>query len=200
MSVRYRLFLLLIALPVTLLFIWQAFKQREWRFLLERAGFIKTRLKDPIWFHAASVGEVNAVAPFIKYSQEQQPNQSIIITTTTATGAETAKRLLPDIEHHYFPFDYQIHIHRALKGIKPKAVVIVETEIWPNLYAQCHRQKIPLLIINGRLSDKTSKASNWIRNLYSHSLKNVPHIFTRSDEDRERFIQLGANNRRKYSF
>ncbi len=191
MSVRYRLLLIVILIPITVLFIWQAIRQREWRFLMERGGFIKTSLKEPLWFHAASVGEVNAVAPLINYFQ-QQHEQPLLITTTTPTGAATARRLLPDVEHHYFPFDYLIHIKRAFRGISPKAIIIVETEIWPNLFNEAKQQHIPLVIINGRLSTRSTGASTWVKQLYRQTLARVDHIYCRSDDDKAQFERMGA--------
>ena len=193
MIVRYRLFLILLSLPLILLFIWQAFKQRDFRFLKERLGFISTRLKNPLWFHATSVGEINAVAPLIKHIQQQQSEMGILITTTTPTGAEIARRLFPDIEHHYFPFDFLINVNRTIKSIKPRALMIVETEIWPNLYAVCGRQNLPLYIVNGRLSDRTVRTTLWIHRLYRQALTHITHIYCRSADDKSMFELMGAN-------
>ncbi len=193
MIVRYRLFLVLLSLPITLLFIWQALKQRNFKFLKERLGFISTQLKDPLWFHATSVGEINAIAPLIKHIQQQQPEMAILITTTTPTGAAIARRLFPDIEHHYFPFDFLINVSRTIKSVNPKALMIVETEIWPNLYAACGRLNIPLYVVNGRLSDRTVKTTLWIHRLYRQALTHVNHIYCRSADDKSMFELMGAN-------
>ena len=166
-------------------------------FLLKRLGFKLPNLQatqQRTWIHCASVGEVRAVEPLIKAMLAKTPALDLIITSNTAT----ANRLITDlfttqIHNAYCPIDYSSAIRRFLNRCKPTELIIVETEIWPNLYQQCAQNNIPIRIINGRLSDKTLHAPNWLKNSYRQALHNVEQILARSQTDADNFIQLGAD-------
>ena len=191
---RYKLLLFIFFIPLVFYTLWQSIRQGEPRYFLQRlAVFFPARLpKNSLWFHAASVGEVNAVMPLIQYLQQQHPGITITLSTNTATGAQTAmKQFSGKIYHVYFPLDYAYAITRFLNALSPAACFIVETEIWPNLYNECFQHNIPLLIINGRISDKTLYAPSWIKPVYKQTLQKVTHVYARSETDADRFIQLG---------
>ncbi|MDH3355602.1 MAG: 3-deoxy-D-manno-octulosonic acid transferase, partial [Chromatiales bacterium] len=192
----YRLLLILMGLPLLLLFIWQGWKGGIGRYPKERLGFVPKRpphQKKPLWFHAASVGEVNAVIPLLKRFMTAHPEQPILLTTTTISGFQNAQRRVPNITHHFLPFDFNHAVQRFLKRIHPKAFFVVETEIWPNLFRECSKQGIPVEIINGRLSHKSLSSPAWVRRLYRNALTQVDQIATRSESDRDAFISLGAD-------
>lgn len=166
-------------------------------FILKRLGFKLPSLpptKQRIWIHCASVGEVRAAEPLINYILAKTPQPNLIISSNTAT----ANRLIADlfttqVHNAYCPLDYPIAIRRFLDHYKPTELIVVETEIWPNLYQQSAQRHISIRIINGRLSNKTLRAPNWLKKSYQKALQNVSHILARSQADADNFIALGAH-------
>jgi len=190
---RYHLLLTLFSIPAILFTAWQAWQQRDMRFLRERLSFIRTFHKGGIWLHAASVGEVNAVMPLIHALRERYPDKHITLTTSTPTGGVTAQNQLPaGTTHCYLPIDFNWMSRRFISQLQPCCALIMETELWPHVYRHCIDSGAALLIINGRLSEKTVNAPDWLRALCPHVLANVTAILARSDADRERYISLGA--------
>jgi len=198
----YRLLLILLGPALLLMFIWQGSKSRinqSARYPKERLGFVPNRLDGqqiqlrPVWFHAASVGEVNGIIPLIKAFNTAHPEQPILLTTTTISGFESAQRQIPKIEHLFLPFDFAHAVRRFLRRIQPQQLFIMETEIWPTLFKACAQQQVGIHIINGRLSHKTLSSPRWVRRLYREALGDVSTIAARSNVDREAFISLGAD-------
>ncbi len=147
----------------------------------------------PLWFHAASVGEVNALLPLIEAIQRERPQLPLLLTSNTASsGALARDKLPPGITHAYLPFDWHGAMQRFLLRTRPRLGIIMETELWPNLYQLCDEAEIALLIVNGRVSEKTLQAPGWLRRLYRDCLQATEQILARSELDRERFLQLGA--------
>jgi len=191
---RYRLLLRLLA-PLILLFnAWQAMRAGERRLFWQRLGVRLPRHTDaPLWLHAASVGELIAAKPLIAALRERFPHIPIIITTVTPTGAALAQQRLPaDVQHIYLPMDWPGATQRFLRAVKPRAALIMETELWPNLFANIAQQNIPLIIVNGRLSSRSRDTAAWIKKLYAITLTNVDAILARSADDAGAYIQLGA--------
>jgi 3-deoxy-D-manno-octulosonic-acid transferase len=168
-----------------------AYRQR----IAERLGFVQADSEQAIiWVHAVSVGETIAAKPFIEGLIHDYPNHRILVTTTTPTGSDRVKALFGErVAHVYFPYDLPEIIARFLKRINPQALIIVETEIWPNLYAACASRDIPLFIINARLSKKSTQGYQKISGLIAETLSGVNLIAVRSDEDKGNFLSLGAN-------
>ena len=166
--------------------------------LMERFGFVPNLTDKPvIWLHAVSVGETLGAKPLIQKLIEQYPDHHILLTNTTLTGSETAQRLFADkVKHAYFPYDLFGSLHRFLNRTQPEKLVIMETEIWPNLYACCQQRDIPILIANARLSQRSMKAYLKIQTLVAETLKQVCLIAARGDDDVKHFLQLGASNQR----
>jgi len=193
---RYRLLISLLSLPAALFTAWQAWQQRDVRFLRERLGFVHIYHKGSIWVHAASVGEVNAVMPLIHALLQHHPDRHITLTTSTPTGGAVAQTQLAQLPlnatHYYLPIDFNWASRRFIDTLQPHCALIMETELWPNLYRHCAASDIPLLIINGRISEKTLHAPAWLRNRCPEVLSHVSAILARSDIDRERYISLGA--------
>ena len=162
---------------------------------LERLGFYKTKsLQNLVWFHAVSVGEAEAAFPLIKMMQSQYPTQHFLVTTTTPTGSARVQAVLGDsVEHVYLPYDLQMIVARFLRHFQPKIAVIMEKEIWPNLFAACAAEQIPLFVINARLSAKSAKAYKKIPALIKPALACIQQIATQTDDDQQRFIEIGAN-------
>ncbi len=191
---RYRLLLRLLA-PLILVFnAWQAARAGDWRLFRQRLGACLPRRTDgPLWLHAASVGELIAAEPLIAALRARFPLIPIVVTTITPTGAALAQQRLPaDVQHVYLPMDWPGATQRFLGAVKPRAALIMETELWPNLFENIAQQNIPLIIVNGRLSLRSYDAANWIKRLYAITLKKVDAILARSTNDMEAYIQLGA--------
>ncbi len=184
-------------IPFVILRLWwrslknPAYRQR-W---LERFGiYSQTYSQNVIWFHAVSVGECEALFPLIFLIQTRQPDCSILITTTTPTGSARVKTVLGEsVQHVYLPYDLPNVIARFLKTFKPKIAVIVETEIWANLYHACAVEKIPLYLINARLSEKSVRGYQKIPSLVIPALNAITICATQTENDKTRFISIGAN-------
>ncbi len=174
---------------------WRGLKAPEYRKRWqERLAFYSQKYSDQfIWFHAVSVGEAEAVFPLIKKLTKIKPDEKILVTTTTPTGSARVQAVLGDtVEHVYFPYDIPWIINRFIRVFKPKILVIMEKEIWPNLFSHCGKQNIPVLIINARLSARSAKSYQLISSLIKPALAHVSSILTQTEEDREHFIDIGA--------
>ncbi|PST94566.1 3-deoxy-D-manno-octulosonic acid transferase [Photobacterium iliopiscarium] len=146
----------------------------------------------PIWIHAASVGEAIAIVPVIKALKQAYPEQTIVVTTTTSTGAEQVAKLGELVEHRYMPIDFAWCVRGFLKAIKPKLFLIVEKELWLNTLMCVHQQKIPTIIVNARLSERSAKRYQSF-SFFTHQLLNkIDKILCLHDDDAQRFIAIGA--------
>jgi 3-deoxy-D-manno-octulosonic-acid transferase len=176
--------------------LWRSLKNPAYRQrIFERFGFYpQTYAQNVIWFHAVSVGESEALFPLIRLIQTRQPQLPILITTTTPTGSARVKAVLGDsVQHVYLPYDLPDVVVRFLKTFKPKMAVIVETEIWTNLYHACAAMQIPLYLINARLSEKSVRGYQKIPQLVIPVLNAITICATQTESDKTRFIQIGAN-------
>ncbi len=169
-----------------------AYRQR----LGERLGLLsaKNLKKGGFVIHASSVGEVIALKPFILKVIEEFHGKPITVTTFTPTGSEQVKSSFGDkVQHCFLPIDNPGCVARFLDQLQPKAIVLMETEIWPNLLEQAHARNIFTLLINGRISPRSFPKYQKIHALVSNALNKIDQILTQSNEDAERFIALGAN-------
>ena len=194
MNILYTIFLYLIQPLVWFRLLWRSRKAPDYRKRwLERYGFCKNKVKSGgILVHAVSVGETLAAIPLIKTLQKQYPQLPITVTTMTPTGSKQVKTLLKDsVSHVYLPYDLPCAIHRFLKAVKPKLVIIMETELWPNLISQCHNKKIPLIIANARLSERSANRYHKLGKAISKLLTKISTVAAQNEQDGERFLSLG---------
>lgn len=191
----YRLLTVVLSLLIFNHLLWKSIRLKQSRFLIERIGFGLTHIPQHcVWFHCASVGETQTALSLIYELHERNPALQFLITTNTTTGAEiVAKQQQAWLFHAYLPMDWVSTTKRFVNKIKPTALYIIETELWPNLIHSFHRQNIPVTIINGRLSKKTTTANRWIKSVYKTTLGLLEHIYVRSEVDRELYITLGAD-------
>ena len=128
------------------------------RRLKERFGFVADQSnRRVIWLHSVSVGETLAAVPLVKALQQQYPNYRLMVTCMTATGSDRIRAAFGDtVEHSYAPYDMPDSVSRFLNRVKPQLLIIMETELWPNTVAACHKRGIPVLLANGRLSQKSA--------------------------------------------
>lgn len=173
---------------------WRSFKAPAYRQRwLERFGFGK-QLTDCqiIWIHAVSVGEVQAAIPLIQALQNQYSHHSILVTTMTPTGSQRVKAVFGEqIFHTYLPYDLPDAIARFLRRIRPKLLILMETELWPNLLYACQQRKIPILLANARLSERSALGYQRIRRLIDPALCCINHIAAQTQADADRFVALG---------
>lgn len=146
-----------------------------------------------VWFHAASVGEVNAALPVIDIIPVQYPGANVLLTTATVTSAQLARDRLPKgAVHQYVPLDNQDYMRRFLDHWRPDLAVLVESEIWPNLVLETKAQGIPLLLINGRMSTSSFRAWRRRPGLSRPLFSAFDLVLAQNDGLAERFAQLGA--------
>lgn len=176
---------------------WRGLKIPEykmrWR---ERLGVYESRkrVENTVWIHAVSVGEAEAAFPLIKQIQNEFPKQNILVTTTTPSGSKRVSDVLGEsVEHVYLPYDVPFIVERFLSQFSPKLALIMEKEMWPNLFIACGNRNIPLFIINARLSVRSAAAYKKIPSLVSNALTPVSHILAQTPEDAINFIDIGAS-------
>ncbi len=163
----------------------------RWR---ERFGFFDApSFGRSMWVHAVSLGEVNAAEPLILALMARYPERAMVVTTVTPTGSERVRQLFGDrVFHVYLPYDVRGAVRRFLRRIKPSFGVIVETEIWPNLYFECARQDVPLMIANARLSPQSLRGYAPARGLVREALRCLRYVAAQSRSDAARYRLLGA--------
>lgn len=146
-----------------------------------------------VWFHAASVGEVKVLAAFLPHFRSEFPDHQILISTTTKTGKAQAKRLIPDADFFtYLPIDLSWCVKKALRSLNPQALIIVETELWPNLLSVAGKLRIRVFLINGRISAKSFPRYRKFRFFFASVLSGVDTFFMQTETDRERIVEIGA--------
>lgn len=146
----------------------------------------------PVWIHAVSVGEAIAATPIIKALKEQNPLQPIIVTTTTSTGAAQIEKLGGLVEHRYMPIDFSFAVRGFLKAIKPKCMLIMETELWPNTLYCVAEQSIPISVLNARLSEKSYLNYKKVKPIFDLLAQHLTQILCQYQDDADRFMKLGV--------
>lgn len=150
-----------------------------------------------IWVHAVSVGEVIAATPMIKQLQLKHPDYQFCVTTTTPTGSERVRAAFGDaVLHYYLPYDLPSLITFFIRAIKPRLLIVMETELWPNVIATCADKNIPIVLANGRMSKSSAKGYKKLSLLTAPMLQSIALIAAQSKMDAERFIYLGASRER----
>ncbi|MES9859641.1 MAG: lipid IV(A) 3-deoxy-D-manno-octulosonic acid transferase [Candidatus Thiodiazotropha sp. LLP2] len=191
----YTLLLLLLAPIYPLRLFWRARKAPSYRERwLERFGlFDLPEQQEGIWIHAVSVGEVQAIAPLVGRLLDQYPSHPLLITTTTPTGADRVKALFgTDVEHRYAPVDLPWVVQRYLQAYRPRLLILVETEIWPNLIYYSKKEGLPTLLANARMSVRSARGYHKLAGLTRQALRNLTMIAPHAEADAERFHTLGA--------
>lgn len=145
-----------------------------------------------IWLHAVSVGEVVQLRPVLEQLTAQLPHYELWISTTTVTGHEVAQKLYPQHTVCYFPIDLTWSVASALDRVRPSAIVLVELELWPNFIAAAKHRQIPILLINGRVSDRSYRSYRWIRPLLRRILPQLQVIAVQNQTYAHRLVDMGA--------
>ena len=193
----YSLFYTLAFFALLPYFAYQALFNRKYLGNLNGRLWLSTELQtDPrpaIWLHAVSVGETLAAKPLLAALRQRFPNHRLVISTTTLTGQAVARERVTEADAVcYFPFDWRFTVRRALDAVQPEIIVLMESELWPNFLLECRKRKIPTIVVNGRISDRSfprsQKLGVFIRKLYAL----VTKFLMQSSLDAERAIKLGA--------
>jgi len=198
LALVYRLIVLLV-LPVVFIYtLRRANQDGDRRYFWQRLGWkIPVRADRPVWIHCASVGEVNAARPLIQRLIQDYPTLGFVLSTVTPTAAAVVRKTLPEsVEHVYLPFDTGAAVGRFLRHTQPRLGLILETEIWPGLFAEVARSNIPLLVVNGRLTNKTLAAPRWMRAFIRQALQAVRLVLAKSEADAQGYQQLGVTAER----
>jgi len=167
--------------------------------LRERLGFISSSEQEKIegrrviWIHAVSVGETRAAIPLIKGLRRTYPDAALVLSNVTETGREIAESI-PEIDLRiYFPVDFSLTVARALDTIKPALVLIVETELWPQFVRKCKQRAIPVMLVNGRISDRSFPRYKRVGALVRPVLRQISSFCMQSRQDASRIETLGAD-------
>ena len=144
------------------------------------------------WFHAVSVGEVLLLQSILPELRSREPDAEIVLTTTTSTGHAVARSKFPDVTVCYFPLDFTWAVRRALSRIRPTKVVLVELELWPSFLLAARRARVPVSLINGRLSEKSFRGYSRVSWLLSPLLQSFDLLAVQNETYARRFVQLGA--------
>lgn len=179
---------------------------RVWRTRLkDRLGFppkavrenLQTLPHPRVWFHASSVGELSAVAPIVRALKARHPPTCVLVSTQTLTGLAQVREKIPEsAQALLLPLDYRRATRRILRWVEPDLLVLTETELWPNLIREARIRRVPLALINGRISDKSFPRYWKIRRLLRRMLDAFDLIVAQSEKDGERLQALGANPQR----
>src|SRR6187455_766961 len=151
-----------------------------------------------IWVHAVSVGEVQASAPLVNALRAKFPDVPLVVTTGTSTGRARARALFKGVDVRYVPIDLPGSVRRFFSRVRPRLAVILETEIWPNLYHRCGKLGVPLVLASARISPRSVKSYRRLVGLFRETLSNGIFIAAQSAEDAERFVSIGASPTRTH--
>jgi len=187
-------------IPVVLIHLWwrslnnPAYRRR----IGERFGYFGRRLANhSIWIHAVSVGEVQAAAALVGALQSRYPDSPLVLTTMTPTGSQRAQDLFGDtVVHSYVPYDLASAVRRFFDWAQPELVIIMETELWPNLFRECGHREIPLVLASARVSARSVSRYRRLVSLFRETLSHGIVIAAQTETDAERFCSLGANQSR----
>jgi len=195
LRVLYLLAVYLATPLVSLLFLWRGLRDRGyWRNFRQRFGFGAQLPVGGVWVHAVSVGEVQACAPLIRALAARHPALPLTVTTFTPTGAARARALYGELAQvRYVPYDLPGAVRRFLARVQPRLAVIFETELWPNLYRECGRRRVPLVLASARLSERSVSRYRRLGNLFRDALSQAQVVAAQGAGDAERFRTLGAD-------
>lgn len=195
MRYLYTLAVYLVTPLISLVMLWHGMRDRSyWSGFWERFGFGERQPPGSVWIHAVSVGEVQASAALVTTLRERYPGVPVVVTTLTPTGAVRAKTLFKDLAHvRYIPFDLPGSVRRFFNRVQPRLAVIFETELWPNLYHQCGRRRIPLVLASARISPRSVSRYRRLGSLFRDALGRGVVVAAQGEGDADRFKSLGAD-------
>src|SRR5215813_13937989 len=160
----------------------------------ERLGFFQnlSSKKKVIWLHCVSVGETQAARPLVERLRLTFPDYSVVVSTITLTGQKLAREVFQNKAERvfYFPFDWRWSVRRALRAIDPAAVLLMETELWPNFLHECRKRNVPVALVNGRISAKSERRYRLVKKFFRSVVGNLNFAIMQTEADRERLEDL----------
>jgi len=178
------------------LIVWQAIRAGKYRegFREKFLGLVPRRKgeNDCVWIHAVSVGEVNLLAILLRHLRAAHPNCQFVISTTSKTGHDLARKKYADLTVFYCPLDFSWAVRTAMRRLRPHLLILAELELWPNLIAAAKEFGARVAIINARMSDRSFPGYRRVRSFVARVLRQVDLIAAQNDESAERFLALGA--------
>ena len=203
MYLAYSFLLSLGLLLLTPYFLFQALAHRKYiDGLRERLGFVPAVDRQPvIWLHCVSVGETQAARPLVERIRQELPHHALVVSTVTLTGQKLARDLFRTQAARviYFPFDWRWSVRRTLRTISPAAVLVMETELWPNFLRECKAREIPVALVNGRISRKSFGRYAKIRFFLRQVFECLELAVMQSETDAERIRELGMAAERTFT-
>ncbi|HUL45889.1 MAG TPA: lipid IV(A) 3-deoxy-D-manno-octulosonic acid transferase [Steroidobacteraceae bacterium] len=195
MRILYLLAVYLTAPVISAVLLARGLRDRSyWRNFRQRFGLGPWRPPHGVWVHAVSVGEVQACAPLVTALSRRHPDLALTVTTFTPTGAARARALFGNIaEVRYIPYDLPGAVRRFLKRVDPALAVIFETELWPNLYRECGRRRVPLVLASARISERSLGRYRRLGALFRDALSQASIVAAQGEADAARFRALGAD-------
>jgi 3-deoxy-D-manno-octulosonic-acid transferase len=190
----YLLAVYLTAPIISAVLLWRGIRDRSyWHNFSERFGLGPRVAPHGVWLHAVSVGEVQACAPLVVALSRRHPQLPLTVTTFTPTGAARARALIGHIATvRYVPYDLPGAVRRFLKRVEPQLAVIFETELWPNLYRECGRRRVPLVLASARISQRSLGRYRRLGALFTDAVSTAAIVAAQAEGDAERFRALGA--------
>src|SRR5215471_12239982 len=198
MYLLYSLVLTLLFFALLPYFAYQAIRHGKYAgSFKERLGWLPASAgsdgRSTIWIHAVSVGEFLSARPLIERLRSELPKARVVVSTTTITGQRLAKSQPASFDSvFYFPFDWRFSVRRSLARVNPSAVIILETELWPNFLLECKRRGITTVLANGRISERSYRRYRMLGRALRRAIENLSLIIMQSEEDAERARLLGA--------
>lgn len=201
MQILYDIVAILLVILLIPFFIVRIIREKGfWRRMIQSLGFLpehaldKVAGKNCIWIHASSVGEIVATSPIIKEFRKEFPGTPILVSVVTNTGYTMANRIIKDADSIvYFPLDLPCFPERMIKKIRPRVFLPVETELWPNFLKATRKYNIPVMMVNGRISDKSVKRYKYMFSILTDMIGTVKQFAMQSDIDASYIIRLGAD-------
>jgi 3-deoxy-D-manno-octulosonic-acid transferase len=190
----YLLAVYLTAPIISTVLLWRGVRERSyWHNFSQRFGFGPRSTPHGVWLHAVSVGEVQACAPLVVALARRHPQLPLTVTTFTPTGAARARALIGHLATvRYVPFDLPGAVRRFLGRVEPRLAIIFETELWPNLYRECRRRRVPLVLASARLSERSLGRYRRLGALFTDAVSTARIVAAQAEGDAARFRALGA--------
>jgi 3-deoxy-D-manno-octulosonic-acid transferase len=199
MRLLYNILFWVLFIPSSPYYFWRLWRRGSWRTgFWQRFGYYDPKFKQAItnrhtlWLHAVSVGEVNICTQLIRALEPRLPNLKIVVSTTTTTGMGNLQRALPGHSKIYYPVDFRRSVRRALKNVWPEAIVLVEAEIWPNFLWAASDLRIPVFLVNARLSQRSYPRYRKFGFLFRDLFAGFAGVGAQSEADAKRLLDLGC--------
>ena len=201
MRLTYNLFIYLISPLLIIHILVRALEDTNYiKRVSERFGYYNQELRgDVVWIHAVSFGEVKAATPLVKELIRENPSKEFLFTCTTPTGSQLISDIFNDeVTNVYLPYDLKGSVKRFFNWANPKIAIIIETEIWPNIFQECGQRKVPLILASACISDRSQSLYKILFNLFKDTISQGIVVGAQTRADANKFLELGAHKDRTF--